>query len=268
MKKSSLFQTAALLALAAGAARGSSITGVSTDTSQTNYTVSYSTFTVVGGTPGGGQAGMGGLVITATFADGAQSCTWVNATGCAGTGFTVTFPSGTQTDPDAGGSGATWTITNTRAAGAGNQITSIFFNAVTGLLAFDRCMTGAGTFSDATNSSGNCSTGSGGIEGTTGSNTGWSAATATGGTAGISAAALYANELKISSQAVQGDAWGSLKLTFGGTTSFVNGDTFTFQADTDKLASAGGTVPEPATFGLVGLALVGLGVLRSRKIRS
>ena len=143
-------------------------------------------------------------------------------------------------------------------------MTSMFINAIVGNIAFDRCLTGPGTFSD-TNLGGSCLPGAGGIEGTTGSNVGWSFATATGGTAGITATGQYANELKIATQAFQGDAWGSLRITFGGA-AFQGTNTFTFQTDTDGIGTAIAIVPEPPTFALIGLGLVGFGALRIRSV--
>lgn len=256
-----VFRVCSLALCAITAAYGSSITGVSTNASGTSYTVTYNNFATVGGTPGANQVGMAGVVMTATFGDGTDTCTWVNATGCVGAGFTVNFPN-ISTDPDAGGgANAFWTITNTRTNAAGHQMISLFINGIPGLTSFDRCMTGANAFSDATNSGGSCLTNSGGIEGTTGSNVGWSVSSSTQtATAGITASALYANQLKIATQAFQGDAWGSLTLTFAGT-AFQGGSNFTFQADTDSISTASAIVPEPATYGMVGLSLLGFGLL-------
>lgn len=55
-----------------------------------------------------------------------------------------------------------------------------------------------------------------------------------------------------------GDTWNT------GTGSF-NGAAFDYQIDVNYEVTSGGTAPEPATFGLIGGALIGLGFLARRK---
>jgi hypothetical protein len=234
-----------LLALAPLSA--STISSVSVSNG-TPFAVAYSSFAAT-------ETNMAGrLSITADFGvNGTSTCSWTaNAANCTGTGFSVIFTDG-DTYPTGGSH--FWTITNTGTF----TLSAITFNGVTGAgngVAFDRCMSGSSTFND-TESGGNC-----GTEGTAGSNIGWSASSAAGGSSGTTATALYSNILNLSSQSAVGDAFGVLKLTFGGT-AFTRDRNFTFEADTDLVSASG--VPEPGTLALLGGGLLGLGFIARRR---
>lgn len=241
---------------------------------------------------------MGGMVITAFFAGGVGngSCVWSDITAsCSTANFSISYPAADTTDPDNAAAASEWTITNL----SGVQLNSININAFAGETSFQRCMVtnaglnaGAVTFDDAsdglhnnfantvcntakpnsdfgviagnfipcgnpTQGTATCSTG------TVGGAQGWSAGdngpSGAAGTAGITATALYTDLLTDPSQPTPvGDEWGDLLLTFTGT--FTSGNTFTFRGDTDSIST-----PEPATVGMMGLALIGLGALRFRR---
>jgi hypothetical protein len=253
-------QCAASVILLAGfmvaPAFGSTINFLAPDPS-VSTTVTENNFAVFGNT-------MGPMAITAKFLDGTSGvCNWaagVGVSGCTSTGnFSIGFPSGSDTDPDVSGS-TVWTVTDLKST---SSIVSLTINALSGNVAFDRCLK-AGGFDDTNNGGTVCDTAHGGIEGTPNSAEGWSVGSGTGGTSGISANAQYSDILHVAGSAPVGDAWGFLTLTFTGT-AFTSADTFTFRADTDIVTSQAADVPEPGTLAFIGAGLAGLGALRFRK---
>ncbi len=245
----------------AAVAYGSTITTVSTSVG-TPYTVTF-----------GSEAStednmMGRLTITAFFSSGASSasCLWTSsAVNCSDAGdFSVAFTPDGNTHPVNSFGGDQWTITNLRAAGAGN-ITSIVFDGLAGTtgLGFDRCMSANSSFDDTNSPFLFCGFAT---EGTPGSAVGYSAEGSSGGTTSATAVAVYSNVLHLSGSAPVNDVWGRLTMNFTG--SFASGGTFTFQADTDLLSSFSPdtTTPEPATLGMFGVALFGIGLLRRKSL--
>jgi hypothetical protein len=262
---------AILAAILSAASFGSTIT-YSTPATQngSTYTVSVSGFSTTG-------SDMTGILISAYLngSSTASTCTWAagSTAGCTtASGIGIGFPGGTSTDPAAGGAGAIWTITNN--AGAGNDLTKIVIDAVVGNTEFDLCTYGGSNTVDLTDNShgetGDCSGGTASA-GTAGSNVGYSAKGASGGSA-ITGTATYSDLLHLSTQTVGtavGDIWGELTLAFPGSGggAFVNHDTFEFYADTDTLTTTAtdqSSVPEPASFGLIGLGLIAISSLQAR----
>jgi hypothetical protein len=242
----------ALISISALSALGSTIYTASPATvTGSSYIVTVS----ANDTQGGDMAGM---IVTANFTSGdSLVCTWQSTGTCSSGpgGFSVGYPQNTSTHPINGGTN--WTISNNR---TGFIMSSITFNGIAGLIAFDRCMAfSGGGFSD--NNPLSCLFGA---EGTPGSNTGFSVASGTGGTSGIEGTVQYQNAVHLAASSSVGDLWGQITIAFSGAT-FDSGETFTFRADTDELGQVTAN-PEPATMGLMGAALALIGFkLRKRK---
>jgi hypothetical protein len=205
---------------------------------------------------------MGGLLVDVTYASGATAtCTWTNGVnGCSSAGnFSITETNGAN-----GTFNGTWNFTDSK---TGTSVTAITFigsgpGNTSGLVGFDLCWNSNNTPNYA-NTGG--TTTSCGVEGTVGSNIGWSAGTVTGGKAVSPTSVVYTNAVKLPTASVPvGDEFSKVTFNFA-SGSFTNSATaFTWRMDTDSLQSA---VPEPATLGMVGFALLGLGGLRRRRNR-
>jgi hypothetical protein len=203
-----------------------------------------------------GLSNMGGMLVAVTWADNTVfNCVWVNGSGCSvANGFSVT-----ETDGANGTFNGTWSLTNLRAA---SNIRSIMLNGLgtpSGRTVFDTCWNGSnpGTI-DLTPGNG-CGT----ATGTAGSNQGYTAWSASGGSNAPSpSTVVYSNRINTYAGNAVGDLWGMVTINFTNN-GFVNGDTFTWRMDTDLV-----TTPEPATAGFVGLALVAFGCLRFRRHRT
>ena len=214
--------------LSAGFSDGSTITSVSPSSfpaaaNGTSYNVTQGSYSVDGN-------GMAGIVITATFSGGSgatsQQCTWASASCSVSNQFSVSFPGSTDTDPAAGSlASSIWTVTNSRTSG---NLLSLNIQGLPGLIAFDLCTTKTGSnpiaLDNTDSPGGGTCFGDNAVEDTSGSNVGYSAHSASGGTTSATASAVYSNELHVGATPANGDIWGTLTLTFGGS-SFASGKT-------------------------------------------
>ena len=183
-------------------------------------------------------SGMAGLNITATFLSGGPSstCVWAATTatagGCSTPLFTMTLDGDTFNAP--------WVFSTTP---GGSPVASLFFDGVPGGVGTRT----SGTVFDRT---------FGGAIGTDGTSTGKDA---NGTTTGDDGTATYQDVLTIGGAATSGDVYGRVLIRFG-----ADGITAAnFVMDTDSVGLPGG-VPEPSTWAMLGGALLGLGLMRSR----
>src|SRR5712691_5093303 len=227
-KNRTLASIALLLCLSSAVSFASIISG------QTNLI--GTTYTVVIGKNNEKMQDLTGATIFIAYSDlTTDSCTFGSLTGtCLGTNFNFA-----GTPPTSQTNSATWLLTNSRSASI--WITSatidILFTTPT-LSGFDL----------------------------------GSLITTSAGTTAASAAATLTNALHTSAQTpAQATEYGRLILNFstGAGAQFVGGTTFGWGAATHFMDSVvpDAAAPEPATLGMVGLALAGIGALRFRKRR-
>jgi len=256
-----------------------STTFVAADTNGVPLSVfGFSTFAVTG-------ADMNGMLVKVTFDDNSTSITtWSNTSATAGAASGAVTGGGTWSLSENGNTGLVagptidgtaenpWTLINTSTVHAITSIQltgGILFN---GNVVFDRNLSVVGTplvgIQEGT---------PGSSFGVTFSNTGSPNPPADSGN--FTATATYSNIVTLlgASQACNGagfstkntatgcgDAWQSITIAFSGTSFIANGGTaaqFSFFQDTDVVG-----VPEPVTFGLVGLGLLGVAAFRRRRV--
>jgi len=209
---------------------------------------------------------VGGLLVTATFGTGGgtATCTFANNSNvCTSAGnFSLTITPANQNT-----SAATWEIRNLRTGTAGttDDLISVMMdgtnanNGVPGLgTVFNPCVTSTSPL--VFNLGGGCSG--------AGTGNGESIQSHSGGITGVTATVFYDKVVMLSTDSVPGgNLWFRATMTFSGTTfegqGSGGGTAFLFDGDTDMV-----DIPEPATYGLVGLALAAFGAFRLRKRES
>jgi hypothetical protein len=202
-------------------------------------------------------ANMGPMLVTVNFVNGdTDFCFWsTSLMGCNGTNsmFTIRVSAGDTRN-------ATWTVDNNHANvfGSGENLVSFTINALAGYVGFDQCLNGLtgnkpGVPGPTSNPNQFCLG-----TGTTNSGTGLAAQDGTGGNNTMSV--VYSNRLYTPTQNL-GDLYGTATFTVDGS-SFTPSEVFTWEMDTDLMVT-----PEPATFGMMGFALIVLGGIRRKYSR-
>jgi len=189
---------------------------------------------------------MGGLSVTATFAQsGTRNCSWA-ATSATGGGCTVAGFFSINEDGDT--FSGNWTFTNLST-----------FDSIS-ILALNGAPTGSstsGTVFDRT---------FGGVEGTPGSALGSDLSGITSNAS--NGTAVYSNIVSVGSNAPVGDLYGLATVTFGTAAGalLTPGASASFVADTDTIGVRGtsGGVPEPGAFSLLACGLACLFAARSK----
>jgi hypothetical protein len=214
------------------------------------------TMFVVSGTDAG-QSGrqLQGMVGTATFLGGGTATCTFDGTGLCSSAnlFSVLVtPDTSQT------SSADWIISNLNTV----AVISVTLNGTYAtasssplqLVAFNPALQGGHPWYNGVGS-GSTSCGA-----TTGLTVCREATSSPGGTTAAAASVTYFNSIRVSGQSYNNDLWGGITLTFN-TNPFNPGEDFQFKIDTDGFTSAAieVPVPEPASVGFAGLALVMLG---------
>jgi hypothetical protein len=180
---------------------------------------------------------MGGMQVTAFFTGGgSETVSWSAATeSAAGTGWTLSQPSDTFSNP--------WSLANSSAS----TITSFLIDGLLGNTAFDILSTNPVSPGSA-------------------SGRGFTSADASNTAEITSATGTYSNQLSVGG-VFFGDLYVRLSVAFEGT-GLTSGETFRFVADTDNArADLGGivAVPAPGALALFGVGLVGLGLVGRRR---
>jgi len=261
MKK--LIQVAAVGALAVGGLYASSITTPS-EVAGTVGTYGIASFDAA-------ARNMVGLKVVVTWSDNSTAnCTWSDATGgCSSANrFSIS-----ENDGSSDVYNGVWSITNLfNPSGPNPTITKIQLEGSgaansTGLVGFDICWNGSPSSGSQNWTNAGASGGTCGNEGTPGTNVGWTASGLNSGRNISTSSVSYTDRVRLSSGPANGvgDEFSEVTLNFASGV-FTNSNTaFTWRMDADLLSAS---VPEPATFGLVGLSLLALGVrARRRKAR-
>ena len=211
---------------------------------------------------------MVGLKIVVTWSDNSTAtCTWSDVTGGCNSAnrFSISENDGTLDTYN-----GVWSITNLfNPSGPNPTITKIQLigsgvDNPTGLVGFDICWngspsTGSQNWTNAGAIGGTC-----GNEGTPGTNIGWTASGLNGGRNISTSSVTYTDRVRLPTGPANGvgDEFSEVTLNFASGVFTNTQQAFTWRMDTDLLLAS---VPEPATFGLVGLALLALGGVKARR---
>ena len=196
-----------------------------------------------------------GMTVTITYVSGSviDTCAFAATGICATVVGSRTLASTTPASQNT--SAALWSVFNTQ---AGETVSTVTFNGVPGKTVFNPCLTsGTPNFSGS-----GCAAPAGEDPGFGNS---LSVSSHSGGLA-LNAKANYSDAVRAAGNVYLSDLYAKVVLTnFTGGSFTSSATAFTFDADTDQVTALTVDTPEPATYGLVGLALAGLGALKFRR---